>query len=369
MKKLILFLVAGGLAAQNPIQRKYTCEDAGVSDAFACSFAVSPGAYATGEVYRFKANTANTDAATANFNTIGAVAIKKVAGGITTDLATNDIRAGQWVEVVYDGTNFQMVSASGNASSGGGGGGASFGLYSARPTCDIAAEGKTFFATDGGSTYVCDGSAWAKFWKGRYSPLPLTGWTMFSPSGNTGPTVSTTTGEIVMTNISANGSGAYCYPRGANTRAVAVVSHATVDRQYGSVQFGSHDSANNIYRYWGIRSITSSLFSNNGMCGTELSRYTTWTGTPVYNNESFINVLRPCKAEVEILMHINTTGNLASYQEGVGGVFPSVGGTNGGEIGHSVGWVADPDYFCITPSISGSGDLNTIVIHKFELLP
>lgn len=53
-----------------------------------------------------------------DFNSLGAKAIKKAAGGITTDLSDNDIRAGQWVDLVYDGTNMQMQSLLGNAPSG-----------------------------------------------------------------------------------------------------------------------------------------------------------------------------------------------------------------------------------------------------------
>lgn len=96
--------------------------DAGASDTYAATLSPAPSAYATGVHYRFKANTANTGAATINFNALGAKTIKKAAGGITTDLADNDIRAGQWVDLVYDGTNMQMQSTLGNASGGGGSG-------------------------------------------------------------------------------------------------------------------------------------------------------------------------------------------------------------------------------------------------------
>lgn len=91
------------------------CIDAGANDTYACSPTPALGAYGVGQVIWFKAATANTGAATININALGAKTIKKVAGGVTTDLATNDIRAGQWVEAVYDGTNFQMLSASGLA--------------------------------------------------------------------------------------------------------------------------------------------------------------------------------------------------------------------------------------------------------------
>lgn len=89
--------------------------DAGANDTYVATLAPVPAALVTGEHYRFKANTANTGACTINFNGLGAKTIKKAAGGITTDLADNDIRAGQWVDLVYDGTNMQMQSTLGNA--------------------------------------------------------------------------------------------------------------------------------------------------------------------------------------------------------------------------------------------------------------
>ena len=89
--------------------------DAGSSDTYVVTLSPAPAAYVTGQSYRFKANTANTGACTVNFNGLGAKTIKKAAGGITTDLLDNEIRAGQWVDLVYDGTNMQMVSPSGDA--------------------------------------------------------------------------------------------------------------------------------------------------------------------------------------------------------------------------------------------------------------
>lgn len=94
--------------------------DAGASDSYTATLSPAPTAYVTGGHYSFKANTANTGAATINFNSLGAKTIKKVAGGITTDLADNDIRSGQIVDLVYDGTNMQMQSTLGNVSAGGG---------------------------------------------------------------------------------------------------------------------------------------------------------------------------------------------------------------------------------------------------------
>ena len=46
-----------------------------------------------------------------NFNALGA---KPIVKQYNQPLAANDIRAGQWVVVTYDGTNMQMQSQSGN---------------------------------------------------------------------------------------------------------------------------------------------------------------------------------------------------------------------------------------------------------------
>ncbi len=108
------------------------CADAGASDAYACNLSPAITSYTTGACYAFKANTANTGAASLTLNSIGggAKTIVKVAGGVTTALDTNDIRVGQVVEVCYDGTNFQMQSILGNApTTSGAAGGALGGTY------------------------------------------------------------------------------------------------------------------------------------------------------------------------------------------------------------------------------------------------
>lgn len=83
--------------------------DAGSTDAYAVTLAPAPTAYFTGMVVKFKANTLNTGAATLNVNSLGAKDIKK---NYNTALATGDILANQLVSVIYDGTNFQMLSPS-----------------------------------------------------------------------------------------------------------------------------------------------------------------------------------------------------------------------------------------------------------------
>lgn len=82
--------------------------DGGSSDDYAISLDPAPTDYDNliGVPIVFKANTANTGAATLNLNSLGAKAIKK---NLNEDLASNDIKSGQMVIVAYDGTNFQQL--------------------------------------------------------------------------------------------------------------------------------------------------------------------------------------------------------------------------------------------------------------------
>lgn len=130
------------------------CADAGSTDTYACTLSPAPSGYVTGARYRFKANTANTGAASINFNSLGAKTIKKAAGGITTDLADNDIRSGQFVDLVYDGTNMEMQSTLGNA----GGGGAALGANTFTATQTInPANNTSALIVSGSSNTVSDG--------------------------------------------------------------------------------------------------------------------------------------------------------------------------------------------------------------------
>lgn len=81
--------------------------DAQVTDAYVITPVPAITAYAAGQMFNFKANTANTGACTLNVNALGAKAIKK---NHDQDPEDNDIEAGQIVQVIYDGVNFQMTS-------------------------------------------------------------------------------------------------------------------------------------------------------------------------------------------------------------------------------------------------------------------
>lgn len=95
--------------------------DAGSNDTYVVTLSPAPTSYTNGMVIRFKANTANTGAATLNVNSLGAITIVKNG---TSTLADSDIKAGQIVEVIYNSTGpvFELVSgvnatyAFGNAS-------------------------------------------------------------------------------------------------------------------------------------------------------------------------------------------------------------------------------------------------------------
>ena len=86
--------------------------DTGSADAYAISLSPAVTAYAAGQRFAFKAANASTGASTLAVNGLAVKTIKKNGND---DLAANDIKTDQIVEVEYDGTNFQMLSQLGNA--------------------------------------------------------------------------------------------------------------------------------------------------------------------------------------------------------------------------------------------------------------
>jgi hypothetical protein len=77
------------------------------SDTITASATPTPGAYYAGQTFRFVAAGANTGAPTLNISGLGAKSIVKDG---TTVLVAGDIPSGSVVEVVFDGTNFQLLS-------------------------------------------------------------------------------------------------------------------------------------------------------------------------------------------------------------------------------------------------------------------
>lgn len=78
------------------------------TDTITATAPLSLAAYAAGQCFRFVAAGTNTGATTININSLGAKNITKLG---STTLNAGDIATGQVIEVVYDGTRFQMIGA------------------------------------------------------------------------------------------------------------------------------------------------------------------------------------------------------------------------------------------------------------------
>jgi hypothetical protein len=78
---------------------------------------VSPAitSYVTGQIIFLKATNANSGAVTINVCSLGAKSVKK---NVSEALATGDLKAGQILPLVYDGTNFQVVGGGGSGAGG-----------------------------------------------------------------------------------------------------------------------------------------------------------------------------------------------------------------------------------------------------------
>lgn len=90
--------------------RNFTVTSSGSANAYVLTYAVAPAAYYTGQAFGFITNFAVTGSATVNVNSLGAKTIKKLVAGAKTNLASGDISSGDFVQVVYDGTDFVWVN-------------------------------------------------------------------------------------------------------------------------------------------------------------------------------------------------------------------------------------------------------------------
>ena len=79
------------------------------TNAITASAPISMTAYATGQIFRFIAAGTSTGAVTININAIGIKSIVRVNG---SPLLTGDIPLGSAVQIMYDGTNFQLLGLS-----------------------------------------------------------------------------------------------------------------------------------------------------------------------------------------------------------------------------------------------------------------
>lgn len=100
--------------AQEVVASTFTVTASG-TDTYTATLSPALTAYTTNHKYYVKFTNANTGAATLNLNGLGAKAIRKSG---TTALSSGDIAAGQIIELVYDGTNFQIVGGGSGSGSG-----------------------------------------------------------------------------------------------------------------------------------------------------------------------------------------------------------------------------------------------------------
>jgi len=106
---------AATLATADNLSGPFSCQDSGTGSAYTCNLSPSISGYVSGTTYWFQAKTTNSGPATISFNALPPKAIKKL---FNQALAPNDIQAGQWVMLTYDGTNMQMQSQTATAPGG-----------------------------------------------------------------------------------------------------------------------------------------------------------------------------------------------------------------------------------------------------------
>jgi hypothetical protein len=84
-----------------------TGTDAGVVDVYVLTPSPALAAYVAGMLVLFSPGTTNTTASTLNISGLGAKAIKTVSGAA---LIADDIVAGSYYLLIYDGTNFRIIN-------------------------------------------------------------------------------------------------------------------------------------------------------------------------------------------------------------------------------------------------------------------
>lgn len=80
----------------------------GTATAYVLTFQAAPSGYSKGIVYRFWAHVSNTGAATLNINSLGAKPIVSSVDG--SPLISDQIVSGKMVEVIYNGSSFELLS-------------------------------------------------------------------------------------------------------------------------------------------------------------------------------------------------------------------------------------------------------------------
>lgn len=87
--------------------------DSGIADAYVVTLKPSISSYTSGLKFLFKPSNTNTGSSTINVNSLGAKTIKKEG----SNLVAGDLTSGLIYNIVYDGTDFQLVSGGGSGTS------------------------------------------------------------------------------------------------------------------------------------------------------------------------------------------------------------------------------------------------------------
>ena len=108
--------VAGGIRHINSFDQQnshFNYATASGTNALTASMRVAPSGYIAGAIYIIKVGSNNTGSATLNLNSLGAKTLKKYSSGVLSNLQSGDLISGMMIQVLYDGTYFQVVSGIG----------------------------------------------------------------------------------------------------------------------------------------------------------------------------------------------------------------------------------------------------------------
>ena len=225
--------------------------------------AVAPvlmSAYATGQTFYFIAAGGNTGAVTVNINAIGAKSVKKTDGSA---LVSGDILTGAAVQIMYDGTNFQLLSdsngtnetvgnltvtgtttATGLITANGGVSGALNGSLGATTPSTVVAttitgSGDVTITKASGSLVI--GATASTAANGAYSAYTSNAGTAYVGREGTTPALGGASGDLAIYN---NGYGMYLSPSGGlKTLNTIGVGNATPSASGAGITFPNTQSA------------------------------------------------------------------------------------------------------------------------------
>jgi hypothetical protein len=107
---------AGGVRHVNSFDHQnneFTYAEATGTNALTASMRIAPNGYVTGACFAIKIANNNTGSVTLNLNSFGAKTLKKFKNYALANLESDDLIAGMIVQVLYDGTYFQVVGGIG----------------------------------------------------------------------------------------------------------------------------------------------------------------------------------------------------------------------------------------------------------------